>query len=369
MAEPSPISEYIGFGRNATGGAGGSVYTFTRLTDDLLVGSYRYGVEVLTGARIIRPGVSGWIDGSILGDWTDSDGDLTIQGAYGGFRFGLRGAGMRFAADNWIMTNLRIYRGNQAISVDNVGDCLHIDPGVSDWIVDHCSFSFSLDELVTMRGSDGTFQWNTFSHPLIDAGHPEGNHGMAFLAYTGATRGTLRNNLFIHSNERNPVIQDGDWELYNNLVANCFVGTQFMGLSGQYRVNYAGNVIRRGADTINTSDYVRIAPDSDVGNRGYHISQNNESPNKASGVSPAPGNIFTLAEGFENVHTPFSFATNTPEAEFTSEETINALHHFCGAEPFNRDTYQTAVMADTLVNPVTGSEIDSPTEVGGWPTL
>jgi pectate lyase len=60
--QQSLLNERVGFGRNATGGAGGEIYWVTKLTDDYTYGTLRWGLEQDDNPRWIMFAVNGTIN-------------------------------------------------------------------------------------------------------------------------------------------------------------------------------------------------------------------------------------------------------------------------------------------------------------------
>lgn len=249
VALPCPAQQLHpeGFGANATGGAGGQVIHVTTLAPDG-PGSLRAAIDT-PGPRIVVFDVAGTIDlgagriaigGPHRPVWRDATqtgavpprcpySDLTIDGTSApppGITIGgtvLIGYG----ASNIIMRNLRI-RDNGYI--DRAGaDCICIVDGCRDILVDHCSLTWSRDEVVNPWGRCGdiTFSWCIFQ------GY--GPHGYGPLVGGGATRATIHHCLFAHNMGRNPRVSGPDRpnldlppdaeclvDIRNNVIYNWF---------------------------------------------------------------------------------------------------------------------------------------------------
>lgn len=128
--------EALGFGANATGGRGGSVYHVTNLNDSG-TGSFRDAVS--SSNRIVVFDVSGYIQ---LKTAVSINSNITIAGqtAPGG-GIGIRGGEISCAnRSNIIIRYLRVRPGSETAS--NTDDALSLYRA-SNVILDHCSFEFA----------------------------------------------------------------------------------------------------------------------------------------------------------------------------------------------------------------------------------
>jgi pectate lyase len=233
-ATPSPTSDSCpgfvieGFARGTTGGCGGSVYTVTTLEDPATAvpGTFRYGVENLSGKRIIKFGVSGTL--ALRKDISIRNGDLTIDGS------NAPGAGVQFSggtliveASNVILRHLRILVGPYSQNpgkADNIRIAGERGFWVENVVVDHCSLQWATDENLSITGMarNVTVQWSIVAEGLYLSTHGKVDpHSMGALFHHDATRMTLHHNLFAHNNYRNPQLASrGTLEWINNVVYN-----------------------------------------------------------------------------------------------------------------------------------------------------
>ncbi len=91
-------------------------------------------------------------------------------------------------------------------------------------VVDHCSFSWAMDETVQFWYPgihDGTVSNSISSEALHDSLHQKGPHSMGFLVGPGSNEISINRNLLAHNNDRNPLIsQDTRTHVINNLIYN-----------------------------------------------------------------------------------------------------------------------------------------------------
>lgn len=236
LTTPTPLSTQLacpgfiieGFARETTGGCDGGVYEVTTLEDPptAIPGTFRYGVQNLSGKRIIRFRVSGTI--ALRKDILILNGDLTIDGS------SAPGAGVQFSggtlivsASNVILRHLRVLVGpysqnpGKADNIRIVGDR---GVWVENVVIDHCSMFWATDEniSITDKSRKITVQWSIVAEGLYLSTHGKNDpHSMGALLHHDATQITFHHNLFAHNNYRNPQLASrGELEWINNVVYN-----------------------------------------------------------------------------------------------------------------------------------------------------
>ena len=119
----------------------------------------------------------------------------------------IAGTDVLIAADNVIVRYLRVRPGD---SVEGEWDCLG-GAHINDIVLDHCSVSWGIDELMSLYGGlnpDGADTGNyTISNCLISeslrlSNHYKGAHG--YGAIWGGTNTSYYNNIIAHHDSRNP---------------------------------------------------------------------------------------------------------------------------------------------------------------------
>jgi pectate lyase len=157
--------------------------------------------------------------------------------------------------------------------------------GVRNLMVDHCTFSWGADEVVSLcRSVIVTVQWCTMEEGANGEGKKfNGCHGNGlFSGYNKKALTTVHHNLFVHMARRNPTVRDGVSDIRNNVIYNYRQGFSHDGGSG-HMVNFVGNVYKIGPNSKKPMPHViwwgskvkTILPNSDVvyylaDNRDFH---------------------------------------------------------------------------------------------------
>lgn len=164
-----------GHGRYVTGGRGGKVIHVTNL-NDRGTGSFREAVKG-SSRKIVVFDVAGVIP---LETELSIGSNTTIMGQtapYPGIT--LRYKTLR-CSDNIIVRYIRVRRGQEHTTTEKEfdgGDAIW-DRQKTGMIFDHCSFSWSTDEVASFYDNNNfTMQWCTISESLTNAGHSKGPHG------------------------------------------------------------------------------------------------------------------------------------------------------------------------------------------------
>ena len=248
-----------GFGKFTTGGRGGKVLVVTNLNNDG-TGSFREAAESKQ-ARTIVFAVSGTIhlDRSIS---IQSNATIAGQSAPGD-GICIADKSVSLGGDNIIIRFMRFRLGDkwqrQAGKTDGSGgEDAFGGTRKKNIIIDHCSFSWSNDEAISVYAGDSTtLQWNIISEPLNYSYHFETgdadfeNHGYGGI--WGGRHLSAHHNLFAHCNNRNPRfdgIRNCPEELVdyrNNVIYNWGGNSIYAGEGGNY--NLVDNYYKYGPNT------------------------------------------------------------------------------------------------------------------------
>jgi pectate lyase len=367
--------EAEGFGANTVGGRGGRVLEVTNL-DDGGAGSLRDAVEA-SGPRIVVFRVDGTIEHHTPLKIEHPYITIAGQSAPGG-GITLSGEEVRVQTHDVVIRHLRIRTGDVVPPVDgwdnrdviNFGKPEDLG-GTYNVVLDHCSFSWSVDETLTTwyQTHDVTVQACILSEALFHSKHPEGPHSMGVLISDDSERISLHHNLLAHINGRSPQIAGGSFaDVRNNVVYNW---GEYAGLIKEAgaRVNFVGNYYRPGPDQGTSWSLNSVKLHTDVAGLELFIDDNID-PICPTGTednwdilvwtnNDQPVTDRSMRLGVELAHP----ATTTYEpADALAWVLANA-----GATKPERDSIDARVVAD--VQDGTGAIIDSPADVGGWITM
>ncbi len=184
-----------GHGRYVTGGRGGKVVHVTNLNDSG-TGSFREAVK--TGNRIIVFDVAGVI--ALKSDLKIGD-NITILGQTAPSP----GITLRYytvqPGNNNIIRFLRIRRGEEK-NINDGADATW-QRNKTGIIFDHCSFSWSIDEVASFYDNNNfTMQWCTVAESLTNPGHSKGAHGYGGI--WGGKLASFHHNFVGHLMNRGP---------------------------------------------------------------------------------------------------------------------------------------------------------------------
>lgn len=184
-----------GHGRYVTGGRGGRVVHVTNLNDSG-TGSFREAVK--SGKRIIVFDVAGVI--ALKSDLKIAD-NITILGQTAPSP----GITLRYytvqPGSNNIIRFLRIRRGQEK-NINDGADATW-QRNKTDIIFDHCSFSWSIDEVASFYDNNNfTMQWCTVAESLTNPGHSKGAHGYGGI--WGGKLASFHHNFLGHLMNRGP---------------------------------------------------------------------------------------------------------------------------------------------------------------------
>jgi len=256
-----------GFGKYTSGGRGGKIYIVSNL-DDNGPGSFREAAEAKE-KRIIVFAVSGTIH---LEKKLAIKGDVTIAGQTApGDGICLADQPVGLGGDNIIVRYIRFRMGDKyqrgGMVDGNGGDDAFGGTRKRNIIIDHCSLSWSTDEVFSVYGGDSTtLQWNLVAEPLNYSYHFETGdkdyeqHG--YGAIWGGKHASFHHNLFADCNSRTPRfdgirnIPEENGDFRNNVIYNWGHNNMYAGEGGTY--NIINNYYKWGPDT-KTNVKARIA--------------------------------------------------------------------------------------------------------------
>ena len=195
MAQAPAFPGAEGHGRYVTGGRGGKIVHVTNLNDSG-TGSFREAVK--SGNKIIVFDVAGVI--ALKSDLKFAD-NITILGQTAPSP----GITLRYytvqPGSNNIIRFIRIRRGQEK----NINDGADASwqRNKTGIIFDHCSFSWSIDEVASFYDNNNfTMQWCTVAESLTNPGHSKGAHGYGGI--WGGKLASFHHNFVAHLMNRGP---------------------------------------------------------------------------------------------------------------------------------------------------------------------
>ena len=200
-----------GFARyTTTGGRDGSVYHVTNLNDSG-PGSLRDAVSVSN--RTIVFDVSGYID--LKSNLLIEGDSLTIAGQTApGDGITVRYYTVRVLGSNNIIRFIR-FRRSQLRDVNDGADATW-GRHLNSVILDHCSFSWSIDEIASYYDNrDFTMQWCTLGEALANPGHSKGQH--SYGGIWGGKNASFHHNFLCSMQNRSPRFNGARYNYKGNL--------------------------------------------------------------------------------------------------------------------------------------------------------
>ncbi len=270
-----------GFGRYATGGRGGTVVHVTNLNDSG-EGSLRQAVSG-SDRKIVVFDVGGIIE--LESDLTIGANTTILGQTAPGMGVTLRYYTVLYGGDNIIVRFMRFRRGEER-DVNDGADATWTRHH-RNIMLDHCSFSWSIDEVASFYDNrDFTMQWCTIAEGLNNAGHDKGAHGYGGI--WGGKGASFHHNLLTHLNNRSPrfngarYVWDGyDTDTYENTVMaervdfrNCLIynwgtGGCYGGPGGGF-INMVNNYYKYGPGTTHRNRVTECSTSSSGNSDSSH---------------------------------------------------------------------------------------------------
>ncbi|HET9996026.1 MAG TPA: hypothetical protein VFQ17_00850, partial [Nocardioides sp.] len=364
-----------GFGTQTPGGRGGAVLKVTNLNDSG-PGSLRAALTA-SGPRTVVFAVSGTI---LLKSRIDvEDPYLTVAGQTapgGGITLRIDPAAspcidegtMLVSTHDVVIRYLRLRPGPTACADDSQDALTIYKPGTENVVVDHVSMSWAVDEVFnTYDASQNiTISNSIIAEGLSNSTHPDGEHSKgALLGGVDAHNISLHGNLFVSNLDRNPQISGlSVADVRNNVIYNYGDGsgsgvTLVSSSKGEPRVNWVANYYKPGPSSDpNRPEFAVHSGSTGATWQWYGEANMRWTPN---GLAVARVDSGAAAS---RMPAPFAAAPVTTTSAATAYE--QALAHAGAAVPFRDDVDRRLVQS---VVDGTGQLINSPSDVGGYPTL
>jgi hypothetical protein len=389
-----------GFGRLATGGRGGQVVEVTNL-NDAGPGSFREAFNQYPGEPItIVFRVGGLIE--LQSALKPTRSNVTIAGQTApGDGICLKNYSLKLHGANIIVRYIRSRPGNT--SGANVSGIYGLNmENCRNFIVDHCSFSWSIEEAATFYDNKySTVQWCLVSESLNSSLNGKGDHGYAGV--WGGQYASYHHNLVAHHHSRairfngarahdtTAVVDYRNNVIYNWGDMHAAYGNELVIPGGSGQLNLVNNYYKGGPAT----PAARAAVIFDI-TQAYDAAN----PDKPVATVYAAGNYdagypAVTADNWRGIRLHYYPATAANFARFrqaaatpglapittqSAEAAYRSVLAGAGATVPVRDAIDARVVHETRTGTATGSSpggsatyglhqgiIDSQADVGGWP--
>jgi len=270
----------------------------------------------------------------------------------------------------------------------------NLNADIYDVVIDHCSFSWSMDENAEVWPANGYKIYDvTFSNCIISEGLYHSVRALADPLYSkhskglilgrGSDRIAVIGNLFAHNEDRNPVLYNEGAVVVNNVMYNgreSNVGIPSYTESS--RKSIVGNYAKKGPNSRGNIDYMVFCrgdppwkdwtgnpPGSGhqvyvADNISYICSQNYSVPCKDPWEAVSDNYDYQQVPGVKATSPPLWPEGLVPLA---STEVKDYVLKNSGARPGAPDIVDVRIKSN--VENGTGTFIDSQEDVGGWPEL
>ncbi len=360
-----------GFGTHTIAGRGGKVIEVTSLEDDG-PGTLRAAVKD-PNPRIIVFRVGGTIE--LKSSLQINHPFITIAGqtAPGG-GIALKNAGLVITTHDVLIQHLRVRPGNEGDVDADINDSIEIlgrhgdVEGAFNVVLDHVSASWSEDEAVsTWYGAhDISISWSIISEALNRSRHRKETHSAGLLIGDSSYNVTIHHTLLAHNDFRNPLIVDGGThDFINNVIYNWGVlPGEIIDNDANTFLNFIGNTYIPGPSS-ELGLFEIVIP---TGQPKIYV-EGNFGPHRSS---PTMDEWSLVGFGYGEGIAPETFRSmtkyETPTLTISSAaEAMERVLSEAGAILPTRDAVDLRIVED--VKRGTGSIINSPADVGGYPAL
>lgn len=369
-----------GFGAASLGGRGGRAIAVTTLADSG-PGSLRECMMAI-GPRTCVFRVAGTIE--LLQQIKPISGFLTIAGQTapgGGIAIknhpsNLTGSPFHFIKPHNVVRHIRVRPGPTGGTKQDSTDSITVDSGAVNTIIDHVSLSWATDEPfnTTKASSNVTIQWSLVYEGLSKSTHVQGEHAKGmFLEGSNITA----HHVFIaHATDRMPNAGVGARVDFVNLISYNMKEKAHQYFSMHQKQSNPLSGLTRQANVI--GNWVSMGPNSLRGTAIYGGNYDEQySSNPGFARFYLWGNIDGRRQSaatdermfFDGADWKYVAAQpigSLSVQRFTSaQQAVRDVTAFAGAFP--RDAADARVIRSFLG--CNGSIINSPAEVGGWPSL
>ncbi|UOG77354.1 pectate lyase (plasmid) [Hymenobacter tibetensis] len=389
-----------GFGRFTTGGRGGQVVEVTTLAD-AGPGSFREAFTQHPGEPItIVFRVGGLIE--LKSPLKPKRSNVTIAGQTApGDGICLKNYSVKLHGNNIMVRYLRSRPGNT--SGANVAGVYGLNmENCRNFIVDHCSMSWSIEEAATFYDNTySTVQWCVVSESLNSSFNGKGDHGYAGV--WGGQYASYHHNLIAHHHSRairfngarahdtTAVVDYRNNVIYNWGNMQAAYGNELLIPGGSGQLNMVNNYYKGGPATpaARAAVIFDITQAYDAAKPDKPVATVYAAGNYVAGYPAVTANNWTgirlhyypeTAVNFRRFRQTQATPALAPITTESAEAAYQAVLAGAGATVPVRDAVDARIVAETRAGTATGSSpagsatyglhqgiIDSQQDVGGWP--
>jgi pectate lyase len=363
-----------GFGTRTPAGRGGKVIFVTSLADDG-PGTLRAALNY-PAPRIIVFRIGGIIE--LKDRLYVPHPFVTVAGQTGaGDGICIKNAGLVITAHDVLIQHIRVRPGNEGPVDADVNDAIEIlghhgeIDGAYNVVLDHVSASWGEDETIStwFGAHDITISWSIVSEALNKSRHRKRTHSAGLLIGDSSYNVSVHHTLLAHNDFRNPlIIKGGTHDFVNNVIYDWGVlPAEIVDYDSNSFLNFVGNCFLPGPSTQPGPYEILISPERGIpkiyveGNIGPH--RQDPQADEWALVGYGYGEKGVAPETYRS-RTKYAAPPVTTWSAAVSLETVLAES---GATMPKRDVVDQRVIAN--VRTKSGSIINSPEEVGGYPQL
>ncbi len=290
MAQVPAFPGAEGHGRYVTGGRGGTVRHVTNLSGKDIEGSFRRAVGYSNSIVVFD--VSGVIE--LESDVNIKD-NITILGQTAP----APGITLRYRTvnpgKNNIIRFIRIRRGEEK-DINDGADATWKRQS-NDIILDHCSFSWSIDEVASYYDNrDFTMQWCSVAEALANPGHTKGEH--SYGGIWGGKQASFHHNFIAHVQNRAPRLNGAryGWQGYDKTKYKNTIDAERVDLRNCVMYNWGqGNGAYAGQGGYHNivNNYYKAGPATKNKTRVFQCGHtNNDKDDNGKAIDPQGKHIY-----------------------------------------------------------------------------
>ncbi|MBR9704493.1 hypothetical protein GOV12_03720 [Candidatus Pacearchaeota archaeon] len=359
------LNQTMGYNNYST-----EVYKVTNLNDSGL-GSLRYGIESQERPRTIVFETSGTIlieEDLRMGPLNSY---LTIAGQTApNPGITIRGKTVQISSgvNDILIQHLRFRSGDilNGKSADSQ-DSFEASDEVSNLVLDHCSFSWSIDEVVELMAKDSSIINSFITEGLNSPLHSKGGHSKGMLVKSNRDIPDINlliaKNLFAFNSDRSPAVEAGNVIVSNNYLYKSY-GSKFVDAKYPIIGSYVGNYIENSSISMSMGWF----------NKSRIFFGRNNFLNGHIQLIPWASGFYGRLR-FSIVGIPVPESTKIDYAPIWPKDysiiPVKSIPEFVlinsGARPLDRDPVDIRII--NQVRNKTGEIILSQDDVGGWTVL